>query len=76
MAAKERLPIGEAAKEVGTTRLRLLMLIKQGELQGELRDGEWYVGRDALAGFAVADRDNRLAMACAAECKALSCGCH
>ncbi|MRR35959.1 hypothetical protein EG829_15045 [bacterium] len=75
MGANEQISITDAAKEVGSTHLRLLMLIKQGALQGELRDGEWYVSRDALAGFAAAEGENRPVLACAAACKASSCGC-
>ena len=75
MTVNDQISIVDAAKEVGSTHLRLLMLIKQGALQGELRDGEWYVSRDALAGFAAADGGNRPVPACAASCKASSCGC-
>lgn len=75
MAANDQISILDAAKEVGSTHLRLLMLIKQGVIQGELRDGEWYVSRDVLAGFAAADRESRPVLACAASCMASSCGC-
>lgn len=75
MEANEQISIRDAAREVGSTHLRLLMLIKQGALQGELRDGEWFVTRDELAGFAAAGGESRPALACAASCKASTCSC-
>lgn len=75
MEANEQISIMDAAREVGSTHLRLLMLIKQGALQGELRDGEWFVRRNALAGFATADGGSRPVPACAAKCKKSSCAC-
>lgn len=75
MEANEQISIMDAAREVGSTHLRLLMLIKQGALQGELRDGEWFVRRDALEGFAEADGGSRPVPACAVSCTASSCGC-
>lgn len=74
MAANDMIPVLEAAREVGSTHLRLLMLVKQGKLPGEMRDGEWFVSRDALAGFAAAEGESRPVPACAASC-ASSCGC-
>lgn len=75
MPTNDQIVIEDAAKEVGSTPVRLLMLIKQGVIRGELQDGQWYVDREVLEGFAKADWDNRPILACAASCKASSCGC-
>lgn len=76
MPTNDQISIEDAAKEVGSTHLRLLMLIKQGVIRGELKDGQWYVDREVLETFAKVDGDNRSTLACAASCKASSCGCH
>lgn len=75
MSKDDRIFIEDAAKDVGSTPVRLLMLIKQGVIRGELQGGQWYVDREVLEGFAKADGDNRPILACAASCKASSCGC-
>ncbi len=75
MATNDLISILDAAREVGSTHLRLLMLIKQGKLPGEMRDGQWFVSRNSLADFATVEGEARTAPACAASCKASSCGC-
>ncbi len=75
MPTNDQISIEDAAKEVGSTPVRLLMLIKQGVIRGELQAGQWYVERVVLEGFAKADGDHRPILACAASCKASSCSC-
>lgn len=41
--------IGQAAGLLGTTIPRVLMLLKQGKLVGEMLDGEWYLDSQQLA---------------------------
>ena len=67
--------IMEAARELGTTHLRLLMLVKQGSLAGEMRDGEWFIPRKAIESFKAEGGDSRADLACKASCKAATCGC-
>jgi len=45
---KTCIEIGQAARMLETTIPRLLMLLKQGKLAGELVDGEWYVESQTL----------------------------
>jgi hypothetical protein len=75
MATNDLISVLEAAREVGSTHLRLLMLIKQGKLPGEMRDGEWFVSKESLADFAAVEGEARSGPACAASCKASSCSC-
>ncbi|HBA88475.1 MAG TPA: hypothetical protein DCZ75_10990 [Geobacter sp.] len=45
----EYLPMAEAARLLSTTETRILMLLKQKALQGELLDGGWVVSTASLA---------------------------
>ncbi|NTW99133.1 MAG: hypothetical protein HGB35_04240 [Geobacteraceae bacterium] len=40
--------IGEAAKLLETTEMRVLMMLKKNELQGKVEDDAWYVDRSSL----------------------------
>jgi len=51
MATNDLISVLDAAKMWGAPTLRLLMLIKQEMLPGEMCDGEWFVSRDSLADF-------------------------
>lgn len=75
MKANDVVPIHDAARELGTTHLRLLMLVKQGTLGGELRDGEWFLAREAMEQFRAVGGDSRSDLTCKAACTASSCGC-
>ena len=44
-------PAAEAAEQLSTTQLKILMLIKQKLLCGEMVDGEWYVTRESVAAY-------------------------
>ena len=68
-------PIMEAAQELNTTHLKLLMLVKQGGLKGEMVDGEWFIERDSLECCKVHGADIKVESGCATYCKASSCGC-
>ena len=45
----EYLPMAEAARLLSTTETRILMLLKQKALQGELLEGGWVVSTASLA---------------------------
>ncbi|BEH11276.1 hypothetical protein GSUET_28880 [Geobacter sulfurreducens subsp. ethanolicus] len=75
MNANDLVPIHDAARELGTTHLRLLMLVKHGSLAGELCDGEWFLPRHAVEQFRATGGDSRADLACRATCKSSSCGC-
>jgi hypothetical protein len=45
----EYLPASEAALQLGTTETKILMLLKQKALGGELLEGSWFVTTASLA---------------------------
>ncbi len=47
----EVMPVSEAAEELGTTHLRILMLIREGALKGTQEGEEWLVTRESLDCF-------------------------
>ncbi len=75
MATEEQLPLMEAAKELNTTHLKVLMLIKRNALSGEMVDGEWHVDRASLDCFLEHGADLRGQMGCRTSCGTASCGC-
>lgn len=51
----ERITIEQAAQELGTTALALLMQIKRKHLEGVEIEGKWYVSRESLSAFQKAE---------------------
>jgi hypothetical protein len=62
-----------AAEELATTQLKILMLIKQKALCGEMIDGEWYVTRESLFSY---DPEEQKTAAGQHECRSGCGGCH
>lgn len=75
MKTNERLSLFEAAKELKTTHLKVLMLLKQNALTGDMIDGEWYVDRVSLDCFLEHGADLQAPGGCRTSCNAKSCGC-
>ena len=71
----EMVPIDEAAEELHTTQLRLLMLVKGGTLSGEEVDGIWYISRGTIEGVKATGGVAAIAMACKSHCTSSSCSC-
>lgn len=71
----ELVELEDAAEELSTTGLRLLMLIREGSLQGVERDGTWHIRRASLEGLKHAGISRPEQKGCAATCKASGCGC-
>lgn len=73
MKAQSRIPIEQAAQELGTTVLALLMQIKRERLQGIESDGAWYVTAESLEAFR---REGPLSAAhlCRGHCANGGCG--
>ena len=69
------IPIAEAAEELQTTHLRILMLLKHTVVTGRQVDGEWYIEKSALACLKRSGLDRLEPAGCAATCKAATCGC-
>ena len=72
----EAIPVLEAAEELGTTHLRILMLIKEGVLQGSQEGGEWFVTRASIDCFRSHGGDIRARSTCKSSCGGGSCGGH
>jgi hypothetical protein len=72
---EEAVPVMAAAEELGTTRLRILTLIKEGSLIGGQEEGEWFVTRDSIDCFRKHGGDIRVQGKCRTSCGG-SCGGH
>ena len=51
MSENSLLPLSEAAKQMKSTDLNVLMHVKKGLIKGEEQDGEWYVDQSSLTEF-------------------------
>jgi hypothetical protein len=68
------IPLEDAARELGTTPPRILMLIRQGMMKGRVEDDEWYVAKPTLACFRSFEKDAERPRKCAASCSPGGCG--
>ncbi len=66
-----------AARELGTTGLKLLLLIKAGTIEGLMEEGEWYVTRSSLECFRAHGGELPAAAtpSCQSSCKSSTCAC-
>lgn len=69
------LTAAEAASKLETTVTRILMLLRQGALQGMEQDGTWFVDSDSVACAKTHGSDQKAAKGCTSYC-AGGCGCH
>lgn len=72
---EERITVSEAAGELGTTRLRLLMLLREGVVEGEQVDGEWHLSRASLDAIRAMGGPAPVSTSCRTSCTATTCGC-
>ena len=68
-------PIEDAALELQTTHLRVLMLLKHRVLTGCQADGTWYVERSSLDTLKEHGIPDAEPPSCRSSCTASSCGC-
>ncbi len=68
-------PIAEAAQELKTTHLRVLMLLKRNALSGCQVEGEWYVEKSSLDCLQRHGIDPVGTVNCATSCNSSTCGC-
>jgi hypothetical protein len=68
------IPIEEAAREMGTTHLQILMLIRRNLMKGCQVDGEWYVEKSVIASFKGLDMDDKKPGGCRTSCASGGCG--
>lgn len=63
-----------AARQLSTTEMKILMLLKRHALDGALFDGSWFVTSDSIARF---DKDAAAAEApqCRTSCSSAGCAC-
>jgi len=73
----ELVGLESAARELNTTGLKLLMLIRAGKIEGSMTEGEWFVSRSSLECFRAhgGDIPATAEPSCRTSCKASSCGC-
>lgn len=69
------LPVAAVAEQLATTQLKVLMLLKEKVLTGELIDGEWYVTTASLACYDAHDQDRTKQRGCRTSCTSTGCGC-
>lgn len=67
--------IKDAAQELRTTHLRVLMLLKHRVLSGRQVDAAWYVERSSLDALKEDGLPGMAPAGCRASCTASSCGC-
>jgi hypothetical protein len=65
--------ITDAARELETTHLRILMLIRRNMMKGSQVDGEWYVEKSVIASFKELDMDDKKLGGCRASCASGKC---
>jgi len=75
IAGAPHVPIMTAARELETTHLRVLMLLKHTVVAGVQVDGEWYIERGSLDALKNLDSGPGVRAACRRSCRASSCGC-
>jgi len=74
MTESTLLPLDQAAAQMGTTELNVLMHIKRNKLKAEERGGKWLVHEASLNDFlASADRSD-IVVTCKAHCCSSGCG--
>jgi hypothetical protein len=68
--------IEDAAEELSTTGLRLLMLLREGTLKGLHHQGVWMITRESLEHLKQTGLSAPTKKGCASSCQASTCGCH
>ncbi len=74
MDGTEYVPAAEVAAKLGTTEMKVLMLLRQNALQGEQIDGSWFVTAASLADFD-SDAAQPVVPSCRTSCTSSGCGC-
>jgi hypothetical protein len=65
--------IEEAARELSTTPLRILMLIREGAMKGRQVEDKWYVEKKSMACFRDYGTDNSKPGGCKGSCSSGGC---
>lgn len=72
----EMLTIEDAAEELSTTGMRLLMLLRDGTLVGREDHGVWMITKASLERLKQTGLSTPAVKGCASSCQASTCGCH
>jgi hypothetical protein len=72
----EYLPASAVAAQLATTETRILMLIKQKALSGQMIEGAWFVTTASLACYDRHAAEPAKAAECRVSCGGSGCGCH
>lgn len=75
MCKQASVTIDEAAAELATTQVKVLMLLKQKALEGELVDGEWSISRASLMRLKLVGIGPAQQPSCRSTCTSSGCGC-
>ena len=68
--------LDEAVEELATTGIRLLMLLREGTVEGvEQEDGSWLIARASLERLKERGLPPVKQKGCASSCTSSSCGC-
>ena len=67
------IPMEEAARELGTTPLRIMMLIREGAMRGCLVDDEWFVEKETLGCFRSYESEPGKPGGCGGSCPSGGC---
>lgn len=70
------IPLEEAARRIGTTPPRILLLMRQGVMKGCRANDEWFVSIPTLACFRSCEQDAARPGKCGAGCSTGGCGGH
>jgi hypothetical protein len=65
--------LDDAARELGTTPLRILMLIRQGVMEGRWAEEQWFVAKPTLACFRSFTTDPGRTRKCGDACSSGGC---
>jgi len=75
METANKVTVEESAAALATTPTKILMLLKNGDLQGEEVDGTWFIDADSLACCKTHGIDMKTAKGCVSYCSSGGCGC-
>lgn len=72
----EYLTAAAAARQLLTTEMKILMLLRHKELKGKFQEGCWLVTRDSVDSYSPAEPAPKKGSACSTGCGGTHCGCH
>ncbi|MBN1959110.1 MAG: hypothetical protein JXQ81_07925 [Desulfuromonadales bacterium] len=69
-----KLSLEETASRMNTTKVNVLMHLKQGHIAGEEIDGEWVVAASSVKKFLAAGETFHTPVICQSSCRNRHCG--